>query len=64
MKVLKRVTQIDMRPDELDRMVDDAIALADGDRRRAIRGLILGQRALRFETVADAPVGQARGRLH
>lgn len=64
MKVLKGSTQLDMLPDDLDRAVEEAIVLADGDMRKAIRGLILGQRAIVAERDVQVSAGYVRGRLH
>lgn len=50
--------------DDLERVVEEAIMLADGDLRRAILALILGQHEIEAEKAAQVSAGYVRRGLH
>lgn len=52
------------QPDDLERIVEEAITLADGDLRRAICTLILGQHEIEAEKAAQVSAGYVRRGLH
>ncbi|WP_244639661.1 hypothetical protein [Aureimonas endophytica] len=50
--------------DDLERLVVEAITLAEGDMRRAIRALILGQHEIEAEKAAQVSAGYIRRGLY
>ncbi|MBE7186461.1 MAG: hypothetical protein INR68_18875 [Methylobacterium mesophilicum] len=64
MDVRKAYVMEEEQSHDLEELVDRVLALANGDARKAVRGLILGQHTIVAEKDAQISTGYVRGRLH